>query len=118
MIFPIIKSNYGFLGEVICPTCRESYTHHLSIKSITRYHEDATRGTSVAVQGHHISFSNDAEKDNTSSRRDSVSIRFSCEQGCDDFTLSFSQHKGVTHFDCQIIKGAGSSWLNRVADDD
>tara|TARA_R110002126_G_scaffold101650_1_gene233686 strand:+ start:86 stop:454 length:369 start_codon:yes stop_codon:yes gene_type:complete len=119
MIFPILQSDQTDEGgEVICPSCGESYTHHLAVKSVTRYCEDDKKGTSVTVRGHNVSFSNDAETDNASARRDSFSIKFTCESGCDDFILAFSQHKGITFLHTSIIKGAGCSWFDNGGDDD
>ena len=118
MRFSIVQTTqYGDNAEVVCPSCGESYTHHLAVKSVTRYSEDDKKGTSITVRGHNVSFSNDAETDNSSSRRDSVSIRFTCEHGCDDFILAFSQHKGMTFLHISVIKGAGCSWFNTGDDD-
>lgn len=119
MIFPIVQSEFFYPhGEVLCPSCGEYYTHHLAVKSVTRYCEDDKKGTSVTVRDHNVSFSNDAETDNESSRRDSISIRFTCEKGCDDFMLAFAQHKGITFLHTSIIKGAGCSWFKNAGDDD
>jgi hypothetical protein len=113
MIFSIVKSDKdNSAGEVVCPSCGDCYTHHLAAKSVTRYCEDDKKGTSVTVRGHNVSFSNDAETDNESSRRDSIAIRFTCENGCDDFILAFAQHKGITFLHTNVIKGAGCSWFD------
>jgi hypothetical protein len=114
MIFPISQSDKDYsAGQVLCPSCGEDYTHHSAVKSVTRYCEDDKKGTSVTVCGHNVSFSNDAETDNESSRRDSISIRFTCENGCDDFILAFAQHKGITFLHINVIKGAGCSWFDQ-----
>ena len=98
-----------------CPSCDECATHHIAVNAVERFNEDDKKGTSVIVRGHHVSFSSDAEKYNMSNRRGSVSIRFTCEFGCDDFLISFVQHKGATQIESMVLNGAGCSWFDEKA---
>lgn len=106
-----IEKGYDHNLQVRCPTCKESETHHVGVEAVERFEEDATFGTVVTIQGHHVSFSNDAGRRSASTRRGSVSIRMSCEQGCDDFLISFVQHKGTTYINCDVLTGVGNTYL-------
>ena len=120
-----MKALYKFLADgmercdslVMCPTCGEYYTHHMGVEVITRHKEDDKTGTRVTVRGHHVAFGNNAELRNPSMRRDGVVIRFSCELGCDDFILTFAQHKGMTLVDCDILTGQGNEWFRQGGSD-
>jgi hypothetical protein len=109
-----IENVFGNELQVRCPTCKNSHTHHVGVESAERFEEDAEFGTVVTVRGHHVSFSNDAGKRSVSRRRGSVSIRMSCEQGCDDFLISFVQHKGTTYINCNVLTEAGNTYWRGV----
>jgi hypothetical protein len=100
--------------NVCCPSCGDLWTHGVGIESIERKYGDAKTGSKITVRGHIVSRSDDVIKNNISERRGSLSLRFSCEQGCDDFMISFYQHKGITFVDSFILKGQGNSWLSEV----
>ena len=106
-----IEKGYDHNLQVRCPTCKQYYTHHVGVEAVERFEEDAEFGTVVIVRGHDVSFSNDAKKRSASDRRGSVSIRISCEQGCDDFLISFVQHKGTTYINCDVLTGVGNTYL-------
>ena len=108
----------GCNSSVMCPSCGDMWTHHMGVEVITRYQEDDKKGTRVTVKDHHVSFSNDAERKNPSERRDGIVIRFSCEMGCDDFILTFAQHKGVSYIDCEVLCGQGNEWHRKLRGDD
>ncbi len=100
----------GFSGDAICcPTCDNDYTHPVCVESITRYGEDNEKGTRVMVWGHKVNFSQDANTGNPSKRRSGIKIRFSCENGCDDFVVTFAQNKGRTMTDVDILFGQGAT---------
>jgi len=107
--FPLLQMSENS-GLVVCPTCSDPCTHHVAVQSIERFSEDDKKGTSAIIRGHQISLSNDAEKENASSRRGSISIRFTCEHGCDDFIVYFAQHKGYTNINFKILDGLGCTW--------
>ena len=96
---------------VCCPSCGENFIHCVAVESITRDKEDSKTGTRFTIHGHKIKQSKDADTGNLSQRRGSVSLRFSCEYGCDDFYLSFSQHKGNMILDCDVLKNYGNMWV-------
>jgi hypothetical protein len=102
----------GKQNLITCPSCKDSYTRNMGVECISRYSEDAKLGTRVTIRGHRVFFENDAERGNPSERRDGVVLRFSCESGCDDFILTFAQHKGITYVDCIVLTGQGCD-LNR-----
>ena len=111
MTMNFIEKVFGDEMQVCCPTCKQYYTHHVCVEAVERFEEDAEFGTVVIVRGHDVSFSNDAKKRSVSTRRGSVSIRLSCERGCDDFLISFVQHKGITYINCDVLTGVGNTYL-------
>jgi hypothetical protein len=98
---------------ITCPSCGEDYTHGVGMEYIER-EEDAKKGNRITVRGGLVSKSTDAITHNMSERRGSMLLRFSCEQGCDDFIISFYQHKGITFFDAFVLKGQGNTWLRSI----
>jgi hypothetical protein len=90
-----------FSGPVLlCPACREPYTHQGSVTVFGRAGEDTpTRAITVTpgAETAHIVESRQAEQTNPSGRRDGVAIRFWCEQCPAVSELLIHQHKGFTY---------------------
>jgi len=71
-----------------CPRCGGNNLHHGDVTVFERTREDGP-ATVVSV-GHR------SNNGNPSDRRDGVVIRFTCENACDPFELTVTQHKGWT----------------------
>lgn len=83
-----------------CPKCStapsdSNYLHHGEINIFTRVNEDTLDGTHLRVQGHATSHDH-SMKYNPSSRRNGLTIEFTCENCDAELSLAIVQHKGQT----------------------
>jgi ribosomal protein L44E len=81
-------------GEYLCPYCESNFTHHETVEVFGR-EEDDEKPNHIIVDRYEIKIDRN-NKNNPSTRRESVSIRFSCEQCGRIHYLTFAQHKGNT----------------------
>ena len=94
----------GFEDALKCPNCNEPNLHHERVEVFERG-EDAEKGVHVTVQAGKAIFDLDM-KENPSSRRNGISIFFSCEH-CDSISVyEITQHKGVTYLEQRLIPTA------------
>ena len=80
-----------------CPVCDSEYLHAEQTDVYER-NEDSNVGCHTTVAFHHTTVDLNM-KNNPSSRRDGLTITFSCEQCVQPFirhTLAIYQHKGMT----------------------
>lgn len=90
-------------GETVlkCANCGDEYTHQKTIEVYEREEDEQALHTTITRQGTYI----DREDiHNPSSRRESVILRFQCEDiECQSITvLRFVQHKGCTFITIDI----------------
>lgn len=83
-----------------CPKCSaapddSNYLHHGRINIFNRDREDSETGTQVAVDGYLIG-QRESMRGNPSSRRDGLTIAFTCENCAAQLSLAIVQHKGQT----------------------
>ncbi len=82
-------------NTLLCPACNFHYLHHCEIEIFER-EEDEEKGLHITVKNRQANIQCDNLKDNPSSRRDGLIIKFWCE-GCNNKSiLKLSQHKGQT----------------------
>lgn len=94
----IVRSSFdvyeGEVVRIVCPLCECDFIHGRSVLSFDRDEDDPQTTMTVVERGAVIMTMIDS-KENPSSRRDAVEVRFSCEWG-HSFGIQFSQHKGTT----------------------
>ena len=80
-----------------CPDCGSSYLHHGAVTVYSRKEDnDHTLETRVADRVAESGIVPSKLSSNPSSRRDGISIAFSCEMCPARLELTFAQHKGQT----------------------
>lgn len=95
----------GSYGQLLCPFCGETYTHHYRT---TMYQTDGSdTGEGIVEQWSVGEFVDGAERNELtpSSRRDAVGIRFYCENCPELFEMCIAQHKGQTIVEVRRIRG-------------
>jgi hypothetical protein len=110
----IVIADAGSVSELRCPRCGSQYLHH---EGVTLFHrsEDAPSAVRITVAG--LSVTTDvvpSSSENPSSRRNGLSVQFSCE-GCgggsqaDTIELTLAQHKGWTEIGWRYTPRQASS---------
>lgn len=82
-------------GVLVCPVCGNEYLHHGKIDVFSR-NEDEKKCVHTTVNHQDTVVTVDEGKENPSSRRGGLTIRFCCESCLEASTLCVSQHKGIT----------------------
>jgi len=82
---------------LLCPCCGGCYLHHGAVCTFTR-HQDADTGIAFRINaGTDGSICHSTQLNgNPSSRRDGITIEFTCEDCDNTSTLGIAQHKGLT----------------------
>ena len=94
---PNLSDEYGSEAELtlLCPSCNSHFLHHQEVEVFNRK-EDAGTGYHATVLSGSILEDEDISE-NPSSRRDAVTIHFTCE-GCSAVVMmDIIQHKGATN---------------------
>jgi hypothetical protein len=83
---------------LLCPCCGDNYLHHGQVCTFTRATQDADSGIAFRIDaGGNGSISRSSQlKGNPSSRRDGITVDFTCENCGNTSTLGIAQHKGQT----------------------
>lgn len=83
---------------LLCPCCGGCYLHHGAVSTFTRHAEDADTGIAFRINaGTDGSIYRSTQlTGNPSSRRDGITIEFTCENCGNTSTLGIAQHKGQT----------------------
>jgi hypothetical protein len=122
-----ILGERGYLStvRVCCPTCKDNMIHSVGVELVEKFARNEkdpvkgwyeTFGTVVTVRRHHVTFSNEAEKRSKGESHSSISIRLTCENGCDDFLIFFFQDQAGTYVDCEVLNGAGCTHIRSFED--
>jgi len=92
-----MRMNFDDPKTFIC-NCGSEYMHHDDIEIFCRV-EDAAKGNYFKINGRDGSLALNSDlKENPSSRRGGLRIKFWCE-GCEKFSfLEIAQHKGMSIF--------------------
>lgn len=83
--------------SLLCPQCGGVCTHQGAVVAFMREAEDSKEGISVLVQPNRELSVKRSMAGNPSSRRNGLSIAFSCETCNRLFCLNVYQHKGTTY---------------------
>lgn len=86
----------GCDAELLCPTCKSEYLHHREINIFER-NEDEKSGFHVTVDKQNLKTDTNLIG-NPSSRRNGLTVDFSCENCGKTSILRISQHKGCSNF--------------------
>lgn len=95
---PEFETGHGNRGALMCPYCGMSNLHHSEIEIFEREQEDSENGLYLYVTGTEVR-KNNSMRENPSSRRDALQVRFWCEGCAAEPTLRIVQHKGTTWVD-------------------
>ena len=96
MILMSFEDAFHDAEELGCPSCGGGYLHHDGVQVFDRG-EDAPKGLHVRWEAGEARVCIDELRENPSSRRGAITIRFHCE-GCPAKPkLAIVQHKGMTY---------------------
>jgi hypothetical protein len=97
----------GHGPHLLCPKCNSDYLRHERVVVFERGEDDET-GLRVIVSERRAAIDNSLTG-NPSSRRDGITIYFSCESCHTNSKLEIAQHKGQTEVRHIVEEGAGGA---------
>lgn len=105
-----------------CPYCKDPIgLHHREVHVYFRKNDRDKTGCAVSVKdgcGLVKYETQGSMKENPSTKRDGIAIRFWCESGCPDSQLNIMQHQGETYLRWDEIKPLFISHPKYIADPD